>query len=633
MLLWPCGTGAPAKRITRERIRVITESFKQELLARVDIVDVVDARVPLKKTGANYSGRCPFHTEKTPSFSVSPAKQFYHCFGCGVHGNAIGFLMEYAGLGYVEAVRELAEGVGMKMPAFEAKSDAGKPNAVLTNDLFEVMAKAMQFYRDQLKATPAAIDYLKNRGLTGQIAARFGIGFAPAESQGLRHAFPHYDAASLVECGLVIEGDGGRRYDRFRERIMFPIINPRGQVVGFGGRVIGSGEPKYLNSPETPLFEKRRELYGLREARESIRKDGRVVVVEGYMDVVALAQHGIENAVATLGTATTSNHVLKLLRQADEIVFCFDGDAAGRKAAWHALEVSLACLPDGKTVRFLMLSPEHDPDSFVRAEGAKAFRERAATAAPLSEFMVSELVRRSPVATAEGRSRFVSEAKPLLQKMVAPVLQIQLIRDVARRAELAELDLTRLLGMQSNRAAPSVRQEAARPFWRPERDPRDTRPSRGELIVIRRLETDLLQCLMARPDLGVAELSDYEPSDYPEGQALAAIVAILREDPTSSTAGLIERFQNTEHAPLLNTVCANLMVLNIPDDEIEADLKRTLLKVSHGRIQARLDALTSPNSASTSEDSAGPGKGEQLRELLRRKQELESELRGPDSVI
>jgi DNA primase len=624
--------GASAKRITRERIRVITESFKQELLARVDIVDIIDARVPLKKTGTNYSARCPFHSEKTPSFSVSPTKQFYHCFGCGVHGNVIGFLMEYSGLGYVDAVRELAEGVGMKMPAFDAKADADKPNAALTNDLFEVMAKAMQFYRDQLKATPAAIDYLKNRGLTGQIAARFGIGFAPADFQGLRRAFPQYDAASLVECGLVIEGEGGRRYDRFRERIMFPIINPRGQVVGFGGRVIGAGEPKYLNSPETPLFEKRRELYGLREAREAIRKDGRVVVVEGYMDVVALAQHGIENAVATLGTATTSNHVLKLLRQADEIVFCFDGDAAGRKAAWHALEVSLACLPDGKMVRFLVLSPEHDPDSFVRADGAAAFRAMAAAAAPLSEFMMSELARKSPVSSAEGRSRFVNEAKPLLQQMVAPILQLQLVRDVARRAELAEHDLTRLLGLQS-RAAPPFRPDAARPLWRPERDPRDTRPARGELIVIRRLETELLQCLMARPDLVVGGLSDYEPSDYPEGQALTAIVATLREDPASSTAGLIERFQNTEHAPLLNTVCANLMVLNIPNDEIEADLKRTLLKLKHGRIQARLDALTSSNAGASSEGLASSLQGEQLRELLRRKQELEIELKGPSDVV
>ncbi|MSQ18291.1 MAG: DNA primase [Betaproteobacteria bacterium] len=612
---------------------MITESFKQELLARVDIVDVIDARVPLKKTGANFSARCPFHTEKTPSFSVSPTKQFYHCFGCGVHGNVIGFLMEYAGLGYVEAVRELAEGVGMKMPAFEAKTEADKPNAAPANDLFEVMVKAMQFYRDELKGTPAAIDYLKKRGLTGQIAARFGIGYAPAESQGLRRAFPQYDAAALVECGLIIEGEGGRRYDRFRDRVMFPIINLRGQVIGFGGRIIGAGEPKYLNSPETPLFEKRRELYGLREARESIRKDGGVVVVEGYMDVVALAQHGIENAVATLGTATTSNHIVKLLRQAEEIVFCFDGDAAGRKAAWHALEVSLPSLPDGKMVRFLILAAEHDPDSFVRAEGADAFRAMAATAAPLSEFMVGELVRRSPVTTAEGRSRFVNEAKPLLQKMVAPILQLQLIRDVARRAELDEQDLTRLLGMQTNRPAASIRTAAARStMWRPAMDPRQTAPTRGMLIPMRRLEWTMLQSIMARPELASAELFEYESSDYLEGRALTAVVASLREDPTA-TAGLIERFQNTEHAPILDAVCAELLRLNIPDGEIEADLKQALLKVQLGRIQERLVALTSSSTAPQQEGADGASQGEQVLELLRRKGELQRALGSVGGVV
>ncbi len=609
---------------------MITESFKQELLARVDIVDVIDARVPLKKTGANFSARCPFHTEKSPSFSVSPTKQFYHCFGCGVHGNVIGFLMEYAGLGYVEAVRELAEGVGMKMPAYEPKSDTDKPHAPLANDLFEVMAKAMQFYRDELKGTPTAIEYLKKRGLTGQIAARFGIGYAPAESQGLRRAFPQYDAASLVECGLIIEGEGGRRYDRFRDRIMFPIINQRGQVIGFGGRVIGAGEPKYLNSPETPLFEKRRELYGLREARESIRKDSRVVVVEGYMDVVALAQHGIENAVATLGTATTSNHVLKLLRQAEEIVFCFDGDAAGRKAAWHALDVSLASLPDGKMVRFLMLSPEHDPDSFVRAEGAEAFRQMAATAAPLSEFMVSELARRSPVTTAEGRSRFVNEAKPLLQKMVAPILQLQLLRDVARRAELDEQDLTRLLGMQTNRPTSSARPDAAWPVWRAAASV--TVPTRGTLIPMRRLEWTMLQSVMARPELVSAEVIEYESSDYPEGRALTAVVASLHEDPTT-TAGLIERFQNTEHAPILNAVCAELLKLNIPDGEIEADLKQALLKVQLGRIQARLVALTSSSTQPKGDGAPESLQGEQVLELLRRKGELQRALNSTGDVV
>ncbi len=613
---------------------MITESFKQELLARVDIVDVIDARVPLKKSGANFSARCPFHTEKTPSFSVSPTKQFYHCFGCGVHGNVIGFLMEYAGLGYVEAVRELAESVGMKMPAFDPTAETDKIGTAVSNDLFEMMAAATQFYREQLKSSPAAIDYLKRRGLTGQIAARFGIGYAPAESQSLRKAFPKYEVQGLVDCGLVIDGEGGRRYDRFRDRIIFPIINQRGQVVGFGGRVLGAGEPKYLNSPETPLFEKRRELYGLREAREAIRQQSRVIVVEGYMDVVALAQHGIENAVATLGTATTSNHLLKLLRQAEEIVFCFDGDNAGRKAAWHALDVSLGCIPDGKTVRFLMLSPEHDPDSFVRAEGAAAFRAMAASATPLSTYLTSELARRSPSATAEGRSRFVNEAKPLLQKMIAPVLQLQLVKEVARIAHLDDHEIGPILGLQG--AMPPVgaaaRPDGLRPVWRSAREVSAVERSRATLIPMRRLEWTMLQCVIARPELVRQEMFDYETSEYPEGQALAAVIASLREDPASAQ-GLIERFRDSEHARILDAVRADLLALNVPEEEIEADLKHAHLKVQLGRIQARLVALTAPAPGSEVNAADRASQGEQLLQLLRRKDELQRALGGSADMV
>ena len=339
------------------------------MLHRVDVVDVIERYVPLKRGGSNYLACCPFHSEKTPSFTVSPTKQFYHCFGCGAHGNAISFLMEYQGLGYVEAVKDLAESVGMKMPEFEArekKAEAGP-------DLYAIMDQACDYYREQLKTSPRAIEYLKGRGLTGRIAARFGIGYAPEGWQNLERVFPNYADKALKDAGLVIDAEGGRRYDRFRDRIMFPILNQRGSVIAFGGRVLGEGEPKYLNSPETPLFEKGQELYGLSQARPAIRAASRVIVVEGYMDVVALAQHEIEYAVATLGTATSPVHIQKLLRQTDEVVFCFDGDAAGRKAAWHALEISLSYLADNKAVRFLFLSPEHDPDSFVREEGGKAF--------------------------------------------------------------------------------------------------------------------------------------------------------------------------------------------------------------------------------------------------------------------
>ncbi|MGH8698426.1 MAG: DNA primase, partial [Burkholderiales bacterium] len=414
---------------------MIPDSFKQDLLNRVDIVDVISARVPLKKSGANWVGLCPFHGEKTPSFTVSQTKQFYHCFGCSAHGNAIGFLMEYSGLGYVEAVKELAEGVGLKLP--ELRPDERKRTAAPDEpDLYELLARAARYYREELKTSTRAIDYLKGRGLAGKTAGRFGIGYAPAGWQSLATVFTEYGAKALVECGLVIENEG-KRYDRFRDRIVFPILNQRGLVVGFGGRVIeggggpttgegkgsagstagegkGSAGPKYLNSPETPVFEKGRELYGLPQARDAVRAANRVVVVEGYMDTVMLAQHGVGNVVATLGTATTPAHVQKLLRQADEVVFCFDGDAAGRRAAWQALEVSLESLSDRKAIRFLFLPAEHDPDSYVRAFGREAFEREMAQAQPLSAFLLSTLASRADLLTLEGRSRLIAEAKPLV---------------------------------------------------------------------------------------------------------------------------------------------------------------------------------------------------------------------------
>src|SRR5690606_32206225 len=363
-------------------------------LSRVDIVDVISRYLKLKKAGANYLGLCPFHGEKTPSFTVSPAKQFYHCFGCGAHGNAIGFLMAYSALGYVDAVKDLAASVGLQVPEERPRSreQIGEDLArqKRETDLQAVMERAMDFYRAELKKSPRAIDYLKGRGLTGEIAARFRIGYAPDGWRSLERAFERYDDRALVECGLVVENDG-KRYDRFRDRVMFPIFNARGATIGFGGRVLGEGEPKYLNSPETPLFEKGREIYGLVQAREAIRTSGRALVVEGYMDVVALAQYGIGYAVATLGTATTPVHVAKLLRLADELVFSFDGDAAGRKAAWKALEVALPLAPDHKPIRFLFLPEGEDPDTYVRKHGREAFESLVRSAQTASQFLLAEL--------------------------------------------------------------------------------------------------------------------------------------------------------------------------------------------------------------------------------------------------
>jgi DNA primase len=431
---------------------VIPQGFIQDLLARVDIVDVVGRYVRLKKAGANYLGLCPFHAEKSPSFTVSPTKQFYHCFGCGAHGSAIGFLMEHAGLGYVDAVTDLARSLGLEVPREPGTGGRSGPDP-RTPGLLDLLDRAGQFYRRRLKDTPRAIDYLKARGLTGEIAARFGVGYAPDQWRGLEAAVPDYEEPALVEAGLVIESEGDdgrkRRYDRFRDRIMFPIRNPRGQVIGFGGRVLDRGEPKYLNSPETPVFSKGRELYGLFEARDGIRRENCVLVVEGYMDVVMLARHGVGNAVATLGTSTTPDHVRKLLRLADRVVFAFDGDAAGRKAAWRALEASLPQAADAKRIDFLFLPPEHDPDSFVRAHGAEGFREALAGAMPLSELLVRELSERVGLDTPEGRARLLAEAAPLLQALAAPALKLQLVHRVAELARLTVGEVERYFAGQA----------------------------------------------------------------------------------------------------------------------------------------------------------------------------------------
>jgi len=419
---------------------MIPQSFIQDLLNRVDIVDLIESYVPLKRAGSNYAARCPFHSEKSPSFTVSPTKQFYHCFGCGAHGTAISFLMEYQGMGFVDAVKDLAGRSGMTVPE-QTPDPRQKEKADVAEDLTEVMLKAAQYYKAQLKTSERAVAYLKGRGLSGEIAARYGLGYAPDGWQNLEPMFADYQSKSLSEAGLVIVNEQGRRYDRFRDRIMFPIHNQRGVIIGFGGRIIDQGEPKYLNSPETPLFEKGRELYGLFQARTAIRDAQKVIVVEGYMDVVALAQYGVGYAVATLGTATTPWQVQKLLRQSDDVIYCFDGDEAGRRAAWRALENSLAQLQDGKQVRFLFLPAEDDPDSYVRSQGKAAFESLLQQAQPLSEFLMQQLASRVDMRTAEGRAKFLQDAKPLVKQVTAPMLSLVLRKQVAEMAGVAQSEL------------------------------------------------------------------------------------------------------------------------------------------------------------------------------------------------
>ncbi len=433
---------------------MIPESFIQELLNRVDIVDVVDKSVPLKKAGANYSACCPFHNEKSPSFTVSPTKQFYHCFGCGAHGTAIGFVMEYQGLSFVEAIHELAKNVGMIVP--QESRDLDKPAPKVVIGLQDALQQAAQYYKAELKKSQRAIDYLKARGLSGQVAAKFQIGYAPAGWQNLQSVFPNYENEALTVAGLVVENEQGRRYDRFRDRIMFPIHDQKGQVIGFGGRVINPEDtPKYYNSPETPLFQKGHELYGLFLARRAIRDAGRALVVEGYMDVVALAQYGVEYAVAALGTATTPFHITKLMRQADEIVFCFDGDNAGRTAAWRAAMNALPALTDGLKLSFLFLPKEHDPDSFVREFGKEKFEVEIKAAMPLSQYILQHLSENNALQSQEDRVRFLNEAEPIMQQINAPRSAMYLRKKVAELAQLSVDEMHALLKLPNLNKAPA----------------------------------------------------------------------------------------------------------------------------------------------------------------------------------
>ena len=550
---------------------VIPESFIQELLARVDIVDVVERYVPLKKGGANYQACCPFHTEKSPSFTVSPSKQFYHCFGCGAHGSALGFLMQYSGLGFVEAVEELAHSVGMQVPRV---SDWVQDDRAKKAPLTELMLRATRFYKDQLKTSPKAIDYLKSRGLTGEIAARFGLGYAPDDWQGLQQVFPDYSDPALVECGLVIENDQGRRYDRFRDRVMFPILDQRGNVIGFGGRVIGQGEPKYLNSPETPLFEKGRELYGLTQARQAIRDDETVIVVEGYMDVVALAQHGVGNAVATLGTATTPNHLQKLLRQASNVVFCFDGDTAGRKAAWRALEASLDQLADDKSVGFLFLPPEHDPDSFVRAEGADAYRALVRHPTTLTEFLLRELTAGVDLATAEGRARLVHEAKPHLLKLSATVLRVQLTKAIAEAAALTQAEVEGQCGLK-----PLARGRAAPP------------PRRRTIEIS--LAKALLEAVLRHPERAARLPLELIGSEKQEEMALHEIANAIDhgELPVGNLGLLLEHFRSAPFETTLATAAGRIATETIDEGEEETVFLDILERLRIAALKADIAEL------------------------------------------
>ena len=423
---------------------MIPESFIQELLNRVDVVEVVDRKVQLKKAGANFVACCPFHKEKTPSFSVSPSKQFYHCFGCGAHGSAISFLIEYDGMTFVEAVNELANTAGLKVPN---EQNVGTKEVKNNQKLEQVMQSTNIFFQKQLRQSNKAIAYLKERGLTGQIAKEFAIGYAPEGWSNLEKNLTNYDTEDLIKAGLIQKNEQGKFYDRFRDRIMFPIINEKGVVIGFGGRVINLEDtPKYYNSPETPLFQKSFELYGLINARKAIRTENYVLVVEGYMDVAALAQHDIRNVVATLGTATTQFHIKKLMRYTQEIVFCFDGDQAGKEAAWRALNNALEALNDNLNLKFLFLPDNHDPDSYVRENSKEAFTKMVDAALPFSEYLIKYLTEKNNLASQEKKVKFLNEVEPILKKINASKLKLLIRKKIAALLDLDTADMNQIFG-------------------------------------------------------------------------------------------------------------------------------------------------------------------------------------------
>jgi DNA primase len=556
----------------------IPKQFIDELLTRTDIVDVIDARVPLKKAGKDYKACCPFHEEKTPSFTVSTDKQFYHCFGCGAHGSAIGFLMDYDHMGFVEAVEELAARAGLPVPKEAGAASGQEING--SADFLELLREAARFYRNQLREhtqAARAVDYLKGRGITGEIAHEFGLGYAPDGWDNLLRALGKNDSSreKLVHAGLAVKKEGGGYYDRFRDRIIFPIEDYRGRVVAFGGRILAQGEPKYLNSPETPLFHKGRELYGLFHARAAIKRENRVVVVEGYMDVVALAQFGIDHVVATLGTATTREHLERLFRHAPEVIFCFDGDRAGRDAAWRALENTLPAMREGRQVSFLFLPESEDPDSYVRKQGRDAFLSRLNKATPLPEYFFDMLSRQVDLGRLDGRARLVELARPLLSKMPSGVLR-QMMLD--RLAMVSRMDAEKLSALAMN---PETSESAAIvPAFK------SGKPMEPPSILRRAIALVLQNPRLAAK---VTDFSVWATLEMPGMPLFIEMLELLKRSPDSNTALIIENFRDSDYQHHL----AKLAVWDYPSlvNDVEAEFEEIIRRLEVVLTRQKTDAL------------------------------------------
>ena len=570
----------------------IPHTFVDDILSRTDIVDIIDSRVPLKKGGHEYKACCPFHEEKTPSFTVSPAKQFYHCFGCGAHGTGIGFLMEFDHMEFVEAIEYLAARLGLDVPREGDPGPARKPEK--TDDILTVVRKSASFYQQQLRRhahAHEAVAYLKQRGVTGDIAARFGLGYAP---QGWSNLLTHigenkHQQSLLRKAGLVTQKTADQQYDRFRNRIIFPIEDHRGRVVGFGGRSIGEEEPKYLNSPETPVFHKGSELYGLYRARGAIKDAGKAVVVEGYMDVVALSQFGVGYAAATLGTATTRTQLNRLFRHTDEIIFCFDGDRAGREAAWRALDTALPCLQEGRQIAFLFLPQGEDPDSIVRSEGKKGFETRLHEAKPLPDYLLGHLQTQADLSRIDGRARFVELARPMLKKIPQGAFRELMLSRIAQLAQMERDALDRALPA----AALGGRKRVAQL----------TDTVRKSLVRLG------LSLLIQKPELAkdVEDADDLGALELPGIPLLVEVIGLLRRNPGLNSASILERYRDTEHHKHLEKLA--VWDHMIPDESLDQEFEAVIQQLRQRWAAQQATRLLHQTSLSAEEKS-------RLRELL-----------------
>ncbi len=553
----------------------IPQAFIDDLLARADIVEVIDNHVPLRKAGRNHQALCPFHEEKTPSFTVSQDKQFYHCFGCGAHGTVISFVMEFNGLGFVEAIEDLAGRYGMEIPR-----EAGyQPASKARDDLYELLEQAAQFYRKQLQEHKGkAVDYLQQRGISGEVVEDYEIGFAPPGWERLLNVLGKSAEARdrLHETGMIIRGDNRGFYDRFRDRIMFPIRDPRGRVIAFGGRVLGQDNPKYMNSPETPLFHKGRELYGLYQVRRKRKQPDSLYVVEGYMDVIALAQHGVDNAVATLGTAVTENHLEKLYRVASRLIFCFDGDEAGKKAAWRALEIALPMLREGRQALFNFMPEGHDPDSFIREYGADRFCSDETTV-PLSDFLLNKLKSGAGITTREGRATFLDQILPYLARMPGSGLRQLLLQEVAETAQIDADGLHKLL--QDYQPGKTRRTRVARPLKQRERT--------GDISAI-------IAYILNRPDLAmlVDDPAELAGIAAPGADFLRELVTLVHSNPEITCAGILENWRGSRYETRLNELASGP---GLPEDEafdLEREFIHRVEKLRETKARQSIEEIT-----------------------------------------